>query len=571
MRLDRQFRFAAALILSLEMSSCDGDHPLGPNDVASIALHPTRLWLAVGDTAFFGTTTVNPAGDVIFDKYVSWRIDNPSIANVLPTPYGGGGVAVAIALGTATITATSEGKSASATLITVPFRLGRVEFSPAASVVIGLGKKFSITTRLFDIHGDPFPATVQWRIDNPSIATVDDQGRVNALAVGGSYFGFGWDEPFVAPLWLQVVQQSPIGAAAQLAAGYRTACTVNTAGAAFCWGDGTQGQLANGDPTMNPPVSLGMLSVIPLPIPGRITFSQIAPSASHTCGLSTDGAAYCWGRNDAGELGEGHTEPQKVRPVAVSGGHKFITIASGSGYTCALDTGGAAWCWGENSAYNSSGTFVNLEMVPVVLSGGLTFSSLSAGSHHACGITTSGQTYCWGPNTSGELGDGSNIDRKTPTLVAGGIAFVQVSAGNRGTCALTASGTAYCWGENSHGQLGDGTTTSHATPTPVGGSLSFTSISLGDDHACAVQSSGAAYCWGDNTYGELGNGTTVSSLDPVEVSSASTISSVRAGLSFSCGVSTSKVVYCWGKNDFGAVGDGSAAHRNVPTKVEGQQ
>jgi len=61
----------------------------------------------------------------------------------------------------------------------------------------------------------------------------------------------------------------------------------------------------------------------------------------YVCGVTTTGAAYCWGYNADGELGNGATT-NSATPVAVSGGLKF-TMVSGS---CGLTLGGAAYCWG---------------------------------------------------------------------------------------------------------------------------------------------------------------------------------------------------------------------------------
>src|SRR5204863_405896 len=70
--------------------------------------------------------------------------------------------------------------------------------------------------------------------------------------------------------------------------------------------------------------------------------------AGYTCGVNTSGTAYCWGEGGHGELGNGSNGSSLV-PVAASGGLKFSAVDAGWRYhTCGLTTTGAAYCWGFN-------------------------------------------------------------------------------------------------------------------------------------------------------------------------------------------------------------------------------
>jgi len=57
-------------------------------------------------------------------------------------------------------------------------------------------------------------------------------------------------------------------------------------------------------------------------VSGGLTFAAVSPGADHTCGVTPSGAAYCWGDNGSGELGNG-TTMSSLTPVAVSGGLTF--------------------------------------------------------------------------------------------------------------------------------------------------------------------------------------------------------------------------------------------------------
>jgi len=162
-------------------------------------------------------------------------------------------------------------------------------------------------------------------------------------------------------------------------------------------------------------------------------------------------------------------------------------------------------------------------------------AAVSAGGFHSCALTTGGALKCWGQNTRSELGDGSSSNRTTAVSAAGVLAtnVASVSAGSLYTCIVTTSGGAKCWGEGSAGQLGDGGTTDRTSPVDVSGLTSgVSSIETGTLHTCVVTTSGGVKCWGDNTYGQLGDASTTDRTSPVDVSggfSAHTVATGSAG------------------------------------------
>ena len=192
-------------------------------------------------------------------------------------------------------------------------------------------------------------------------------------------------------------------------------------------------------------------------------YVQISAGGSHTCALTARGIAYCWGDNNYGQLGDGTTIDSNANgPQAVIGGLKFASIAVGDEHTCGLTTRGAAYCWGDNG-YGKLGDGTGLDSEangPQAVIGGYRFVSLTAGEHHICALTARGTAYCWGRNTDGQLGDGTTIHSGAngPQMVVGGHRFASITGGEDHTCALTTRGAAYCWGYNDSGRLGDGTT-----------------------------------------------------------------------------------------------------------------
>jgi alpha-tubulin suppressor-like RCC1 family protein len=50
-------------------------------------------------------------------------------------------------------------------------------------------------------------------------------------------------------------------------------------------------------------------------VAGGLSFQSLSAGGGHTCGLTTTGAAHCWGDNRDGQLGDGLTS-YRTSPVA---------------------------------------------------------------------------------------------------------------------------------------------------------------------------------------------------------------------------------------------------------------
>lgn len=302
---------------------------------------------------------------------------------------------------------------------------------------------------------------------------------------------------------------------------------------------------------------------------GVLLVNVRAPSGGSTaggqssCGVRADTTAWCQGRNDFGQLGDGSTT-LRISPVQVAG-TGWSRIATGGSFTCGIKLDGTLWCWGLNNFGQLGAADKVTSIVPRQVGTTTTWREISASWQHACAIQADGSAWCWGQNQRGQLGAGTTTTRSTgPSRVLGDQQWTSVAAGGWSTCGTTATGTAYCWGDNAFGQVGDGTITNRNQPTAVSGGLQFAQVSTTWGRTCGVTPSGQAWCWGENSNGELGNGTRTNSAKPVQVTGAGTFTSVGTALTASCGSRTDGQILCWGDNRYGqlgpaATGGGSSA------------
>ncbi|QJR16127.1 RCC1 domain-containing protein [Usitatibacter palustris] len=344
------------------------------------------------------------------------------------------------------------------------------------------------------------------------------------------------------------------------AGGTNTCAAVN--GAAYCWGANIEGQVGNGTFSM---------ATTPSQVQGLTTGVQaIVTSGAHTCAI-VNGGAYCWGNNAYGQLGNNGSATSPV-PVAVSGLSSGVTaIAVGDLHSCAVHNG-AAKCWGSGG-YGQLGTGASIfsSAVPTAVAGlGTGVLDVNAGRHHTCALLSSGAARCWGRGDSGEMGDGTNTYINLgPVQVSGATSDVQlVSTGAFFNCGIS-NGAAYCWGYGGQGRLGNGSGSNINTPSPVTGMGSGVSwLSAGNGmHACGLGNAGPV-CWGANNAGQLGNASVPGGTNvPVAVQGLpGGVEDIAAGGLHSC-ASTDTAIYCWGNNSDGQLGTGNQVSSGTPVLV----
>lgn len=366
-----------------------------------------------------------------------------------------------------------------------------------------------------------------------------------------------------------------LDAALDISSGADHVCVVRQDGTVWCWGSNRYGQLGFGE--VGPGVS------IPTQVPGILNAVAVGLGDNHSCALTVDRTVWCWGWNNYGQSGDALVDDKSIvqRPQQVTGVSDVVQLHVGGNHTCVLTQDANAFCWGDNFNGQLGDPTVTTpyKSTPNVVSGITRFVSLAAGGAHTCGLLQDGDTLCWGWNRFGQIGNGSSgITRDVPEpapVIALYDASIVAIAGSH-MCARHGDGDVSCWGENATGQLGNGVfgdTLALAEPQTVSLLAPGVTVTTGANHSCALISSTEVVCWGSNEFGQIGNGfagAIANTASPNFVSGLIGVSQMASGGNSNCAV-VSGDVYCWGDNQYAQVGQptvGIGDVRTIPTKVE---
>jgi len=310
----------------------------------------------------------------------------------------------------------------------------------------------------------------------------------------------------------------------------------------------------------------------------------------HTCATLDTGVVRCWGANFTGALGLGSVDsvgdnetPSRVAAAGIGVG--VTSISGGDGFTCGLTTDDAVRCWGRNNrgqlGYGDMLDIGDDELPSAVGDNSVaagTIVAITAGVQHACAAYDNGDVSCWGSSDFGELGYGNydSIGDNELVSAAGHVDVpgdvVQLAAGERHTCARLGTGAVRCWGYGSSGALGYGTPDwigDTELPSSVGevNVPSASTIVAGGDHTCVLTSgTGQVWCWGTIAGGGLGyqnpepigdNETPVGAVVVAEDMLGETVSQIVAGTNHTCALISGTSVRCWGRGADGQLGYGN--------------
>ena len=531
---------------------------------------------------------------------LSWRSADMRVASV-----SADGLLQALRAGQTEIIISARGLEAKIAVTVRELPVNRLELEPDTLIWIESGEAVPILARAFDAEDEEvLDPPLRWTTSNPTVATVDATGLVQAHRGGETEIRISVDEAS-ASVEVQVhegvgevrivgdfVDMIP-GEGRRLTAEVfdRRGKPTSLFPAEWSSSDETVAMVRHntieavrtGVVTITA-ISRGVEASVEIAVID-LQLAKIRSGGNMTCGLTTAGSLFCWGRVEhvsfsfPSRLGSG-----PYRDLEVSGVH-----------LCVLDFDGRAFCVGENGyGQLGDGSLLDAPLKLVPVAGGYLFESIALGGALSCAVAMNLEPYCWGlaslpPFSSPPI---VAFDSPVPAMVPGPIGFSRLVAADHGQsgssgaaviCGLAADDGAWCLGANSTGELGDGTLIKSAEPVAVAGGHTFSSLSVTAQfdqgsfasygHGCGLKQDRSVHCWGANRFGELGIGReSAYELGPQEVLGGhqfkeihvQSVATTSPTGSVSCGLSKDGVVLCWGKNEWVLP---SAGVHSIPTPI----
>ncbi len=361
-----------------------------------------------------------------------------------------------------------------------------------------------------------------------------------------------------------------------VATGKDHACAIDRGRDLYCWGNNDSGKLGYGasgyaNENRRSPI------MVYEDVMSAGNWASVSAGNENTCGIKLDGSLWCWGSNDNGMLAIGRWESfiYYDSPVSVTGSNewKAVFLSRFFDSACAIKRDGALWCWGNNQA-GQLGTGDNISRnYPVMVSDShwvkIVFFADDENGMGTLGLKDDGSLWTWG--SSMFLGLTDTTRTYSPRRLTSG-RYKDISAGFDNLCALKVDGTLLCWGSNATQQLGEeDVTVTYKSPDVVVPGEKWNSMAVSFGTFCGIDEDGSLWCRGNNEWGGLG----VRDEEYTgfkESDYAYTISKLDEGKDgFICAIDDDTRLLCWGNNMNGELGTGDRINRKFPTLVTSER
>ena len=213
--------------------------------------------------------------------------------------------------------------------------------------------------------------------------------------------------------------------AKDIAVGVNHACVLLDNSKVKCWGTNGSGELGQGHTNSIGDEEDEMEDLNPIDLGDNRTAKRIAAGGNHSCAIMDNNDLICWGSNGGNRLGIDLAD-DKVSVGGTSGemgnnlkathlvSQDAIQLNAGVNSNCVIRKNGTLYCWGSNDYgqlglghTNAKGNATTRsEDVDVDLGSQRKAKIVDINSKYACAFLDNNGVKCWGRNRYGQLGQG---------------------------------------------------------------------------------------------------------------------------------------------------------------------
>lgn len=389
---------------------------------------------------------------------------------------------------------------------------------------------------------DFIPGTLRYESLDEEIATVAEDGTITGVSTGSTGIMVYDDDKELEGIIYVIVGKRDFKNIEKIVSGLEHTALLKSDGTVWTWGNNQYGELGNGEIAnkicQEPTQVLG--------INGEGYLTDVVDIAAGDCfnvALLKSGEVVAWGWNAPGTLGNirGDTPfPVYVRKPNGDILKGAVSVAAGSQNGAAVMADGSVWAWGKNNVGQlSQGHTTEVNYAVTAWLGDYPLrgvKKVDIGADFMTALMNDGTVYSWGYNNAGQLCNGTRTNSAQPvqakwnssTIVED---VIDIASGNNFVLALFSDNTVNAWGRNNVGQLGYGSAST--TITNGNGSKVYANVVAFPEETkitqiSVLQQTGFAliekpdgtnevYGWGLNTSGEIGTNNNTNQYRPALV------------------------------------------------------
>ncbi|XP_031705563.1 E3 ubiquitin-protein ligase HERC2-like isoform X1 [Anarrhichthys ocellatus] len=334
----------------------------------------------------------------------------------------------------------------------------------------------------------------------------------------------------------------------------------------LCWGSGELGQTGHGRPGHIGPEEAHLREFTEARL-GRVKL--LACGSSHSIVVTVDNKVFAWGNGTSGQLGDGERavkdQPVEVKlqqELHVKGSDAVVDVVNIAGVACGSRH---SFIWTETGQVYSFGNnfyaqlgydvqrldFKDHQLAPRLfqnLPSSLKISQVSCGERHTLFGLEDGSVAACGQNDYGQLGSGSDENVVVPRFVEFVDRVSKVTCGANHNLALTGDGRLFQWGcGRACGNIKRNILLPEEVTPP---SSPLRDIAGGCWHSLLLTDGGNVFSWGMGQEGQLGLGDDrihISIPCLLNYSQLAEVTQIQAGDSYSAAVTAGGELLLWGQ------------------------